>query len=114
MKLIIAVVRPFKVTEMVDAIAAMADFPGMTVLGVRGFGREKTAPSRHHVAEHPHDFMEREAILIAASDDSAPGIVKLVTEIAHTGRPGDGKVFVVPLDQAIRIATGETGDHALR
>lgn len=114
MKLIVAIVRPFKVAEVVDAIEADLAFPGMTVLDCRGFGREKTAPHEHVPGEDVKDFVDRQALIVAAPDVEAVAVAQRIAQVAHTGQPGDGKVFVLPLEAALRIATGETGEDALR
>lgn len=114
MKLIVAIIRPFKLTEVVDAVAQHADFPGMTVLEGRGFGREKAMPDLHTPNEELQDFVARTVALVAAPDDQALAVARLIEQVAHTGRAGDGKVFVIPLDAAVRIATGDVGDTALR
>ncbi len=114
MKLIIAIVRPFKVPEVVDAFETDPQFPGMTVLHCRGFGREKTQPHRHDPQEDLTDFVDRQAVVVAAPDAQAAAVAKRIEAVARTGQAGDGKVFVVPLDEAVRIATGEAGDEALR
>ncbi|MEK7667352.1 MAG: P-II family nitrogen regulator, partial [Gemmatimonadota bacterium] len=110
MKLIVAIVRSFKVTEIVDGVEADPEFPGMTVLEVRGFGREKSAPHLHVPQEDLLDFVDRAAILVAARDDRAEALVERLTALARTGQPGDGKVFVLPVEAAVRIATGEHGE----
>jgi len=114
MKLIVAIVRPFKVAEIVDAVEADPAFPGMTVIGCRGFGREKTAPHEHVPGEDVQDFVERQALIVAAPDHEAVAVAQRIAQVAHTGQPGDGKVLVLPLEAAVRIATGETGDDALQ
>ena len=114
MKLIAAIVRPFKVTEIVDAVEVDGSFPGMTVLDCRGFGREKSAPHEHVPGEELRDFVDHSVILVAAPDDLADAIARRLEQVAHTGRPGDGKVFVLPLEAAVRIASGERGEAALR
>lgn len=114
MKLVLAVVKPFKVAELVDAFSADATFPGMTVVDARGFGREKTRAHRRGGAEDVHDFTAHALVLIAAPDDRATPIVERVTQIAHTGQPGDGKIFVLPLEAAVAITRGEQNDDALR
>lgn len=114
MKLIIAVVRPFKITAIVDAMNPDADFPGLTVLNSRGFGREKSAPHVHTAAEDLHDFDEGAMLMVAAPDDAVQRVCAIIERIAHTGRPGDGKLFVLPMEDAVRIATGERLDAALR
>lgn len=114
MKLIVAIVRPFKVAELVDAIERDPAFPGMTVVDCRGFGREKTAPHQRVPDEEFKDFVNRQAVIVAAPDDQAAAIAQRIADVARTGQPGDGKVFVVPLESAQRIATGESDDQALR
>ena len=114
MKLIVAIVRPFKVAEIVDAIEASPAFPGMTVLDCRGFGREKTAPHQHVPEEDFKDFVDRQAVIVAAPDAQAVEVAQRIAQVARTGQPGDGKVLVVPIETALRIATGETGEDALR
>jgi nitrogen regulatory protein PII len=114
MKLIVAIVRPFKVAEIVDAMEKDPAFPGMTVLQGRGFGREKSAPHRQQPGEAVTDFVAREAVIIAAPDADADEVARRLARIARTGQPGDGKLFILPLEAALRIATGEIGDAALR
>ena len=114
MKLIVAIVRPFKVADLVDAIERDPAFPGMTVLDCRGFGREKTAPHEHVPEEDFKDFVDRQAVIVAAPDAQAIVIAQRIAQVARTGQPGDGKVFVLALEAALRIATGETGDEALQ
>lgn len=114
MKLIVAMVRPFKVTAIVDAISPETDFPGLTVVESRGFGRKKTAPHAHTAAEDLHDFDEGATLLVAAPDDAVRKVCAIIERMAHTGRPGDGKIFVLPIEDAVRIATGERLDAALR
>lgn len=114
MKLVLAVVKPFKVAELVDAFSADTTFPGMTVVDARGFGREKTRAHRRGGAEDVHDFTPHALVLIAAPDDRAAPIVERIRQIAHTGQPGDGKVFVLPLEAAVAITRGEQNDDALR
>ncbi len=114
MKLIVAIVRPFKLTALVDAIGPEAGFPGMTVMECRGFGREKSAPHIHTAEEDLHDFAEGVAVVVATPDDDVERVQETIRRVAHTGRPGDGKLFVLPLEDAVRIATGERLDAALR
>ena len=114
MKLIVAIVRPFKVPEIADAVEADPKFPGMTVLDCRGFGREKTAPHEHVPEEDFQDFVDRQAVVVAAPDAQAVVLAQRIADVAHTGQPGDGKVFVLALEAALRIATGESGEEALR
>lgn len=114
MKLNVAIVRPFKVAEILDAVETDPTFPGMTVLDCRGFGREKAAPHRHTAKEDIKDFVDRQAILVAVPEAQAAELAHRIAQVAHTGQPGDGKVLVLALETAVRIATGETGEDALR
>ena len=114
MKLILAIVRPFKVAEIVDAIERDPAFPGMTVLDCRGFGREKVAPHRRLPEEDLRDFVDRQLVVVAVPDAHAGEVERRIAAVARTGQPGDGKILVLPLEAAHRIATGETGEGALR
>lgn len=114
MKLIIAVVRPFKLPAIIDAIGSVAGFPGLTVLDSRGFGREKSVPHTHTVDEDLHDFADGVALMVAVPEDAANQVLATIERLAHTGRSWDGKIFVVPLEDAVRIATGERLEAALR
>ncbi len=113
MKLILAIIKPFKLAELVDSVRENPHFPGVTVFEVRGFGHDKTAPHVHGRAEDLRDFTDHVACLIAACDDDADDIVEQIDSVARTGRAGDGKIFVLDLEQAVRIGTGERGEQAL-
>lgn len=114
MKLILAVVKPFKVTEIVDAVIGDPRFPGMTVFDVRGFGRQKAEPHEHTGDEELRDFTDHAALLVAAPEGLVDDAVERIRGVAHTGLPGDGKIFVLNLEEAVRIVTGERGEAALR
>jgi nitrogen regulatory protein PII len=86
----------------------------MTVLDCRGFGREKTAPHEHVPEEDFKDFVDRQAVIVAAPDTLAVAVAQRIAQLARTGQPGDGKVLILPLEAAMRIATGQTGEDALR
>ena len=91
-----------------------AHLQASTVVDVRGFGREKTAPHDHQRAEDLRDFTDHVACCTAAPDELADGIAEQIRSIAHTGLVGDGKVFVINLEQAVRISSGERGELALK
>ena len=112
MKLIVAIVRPFKVTEILDALESSGTLPGLTVVDCRGLGHHRRDPHDHE-PEDVTDFVPRQMLLIASRDAEADPLVRRLSAIARTGQHGDGKVFVLPLESALRIATGETGDDAL-
>lgn len=114
MKLIIAIIKPFKVAELVDAVQNDAQFPGMTVHVARGFGRGKTAPHEHLRDEDLSDFTEHSTCYIAAPEEHVGEIVRKITAATRTGATGDGKIMVLDLVDAVRIGTGETGEAALR
>lgn len=114
MKLILAIVKPFKVAELVDAFEADVVFPGMTVVECRGFGRKRMSPQADAGPDSVRDFVSHELVIVAAPDALAGSIERRIEEIAHTGRPGDGKLFVLALEEAVAITTGDRGDTALR
>ena len=114
MKLICAIVKPFKVPELVDAFSRGGPFPGMTVVECRGFGREKTQAQGPAVPETDEDFTDHRLVLIAAPAAAVPSIVDRLIAVAHTGQPGDGKLFVLPLEEAIAVTTRERGESALQ
>lgn len=117
MKIITAMVQPFMLSKVTSALEEIDYFPGMTVTDVRGFGREKASHARgapHRVIEDFVEYIKKERIEIVARDEMVDRIVETIVRAAHTGNPGDGKVFVWPVERAIRIQTGETEDAALR
>lgn len=116
MKMIIAVVQPFMLTKLTRALEDIDDFPGMTITDVHGFGREKTQHepgTDHRRIEDVVDFVKKVRLEIAARDSMAERVVSTIATTAHTGNRGDGKVFVLALEDAIRIKTGETGEAAI-
>ena len=114
MKLICAVVKPFKVPELVDAFSRGGPFPGMTVVECRGFGREKTLVGGSSTRETDEDFTDHRLVLIAAPAAAVSGIIDRLVAVAHTGQPGDGKLFVLPLEEAVALTTRERGEAALQ
>lgn len=112
MKLIVAVIKPFKVTELVDAFRQQGASPGMTVVSVRGFGR-RAVGSTDADSGAATDFAEHALVLVAAPQAEVDPLVELISRTAHTGRPGDGKVLVLPIEAALAITSGERGEAAL-
>ncbi|WP_423141056.1 P-II family nitrogen regulator [Parablastomonas sp. CN1-191] len=112
MKFIIAVIKPFKLDEVREALAAIG-VAGMTVTEVKGFGRQKGHTEIYRGAEYSTMMLPKVKLEIAAADDLAPRIVETIQQVASTDAIGDGKVFVIDLVSATRIRTGETGDTAL-
>ena len=112
MKLIIAIIKPFKLEEVKEALAE-AGIEGMTVTEVKGFGRQKGHTEIYRGSEYTVDFLPKVKIEIVLSDEVADKAVTTIVAAAKTGKIGDGKVFVLPVDSAIRIRTEETGDKAV-
>jgi nitrogen regulatory protein PII len=112
MKMITAIIKPFKLDDVRDAIAEIG-IQGMTVTEVRGFGRQKGHTELYRGAEYVVDFLPKLKLEIAVPDDQVDAVVEAIADAAASGRIGDGKIFVQPLDKAVRIRTGEEGDKAL-
>src|ERR1700744_4705221 len=112
MKLITAIIKPFKLDEVREALSEVG-VAGITVTEVKGFGRQKGHTELYRGAEYVVDFLPKVKIEVAVTDDKLDPAIEVITKAAHTGKIGDGKVFVTTLDQAIRIRTGETGKDAL-
>ncbi len=112
MKMIIAIIKPFKLDDVRDALAE-AGVQGMTVTEVRGFGRQKGHTELYRGAEYVVDFLPKLRLEIAVPEERCEAVVEAIVNSAASGRIGDGKIFVQPLEAAIRIRTGEEGDDAL-
>ncbi len=112
MKMVEAIVKPFKLDEVKEALSK-AGIQGMTVEEVRGFGRQKGHTELYRGAEYSVDFFPKVKIQILVGDDKAAKVVELISESARTGKIGDGKIFVTPVDEVIRIRTGEKGEEAI-
>ncbi len=112
MKFIIAIIKPFKLDEVRDALGAIG-VAGMTVSEVKGFGRQKGQTEIYRGAEYTTNMLPKVKLEVAVSDDLAPQVVEVIQQAASTDAIGDGKVFVLDLASATRIRTGETGDTAL-
>jgi nitrogen regulatory protein PII len=112
MKLIIAVIKPFKLEEVKEALAA-AGIEGMTVTEVKGFGRQKGHTEIYRGSEYTVDFLPKVKIEVAVADDVASKAIDAIAKAAKTGKIGDGKIFVVPLEEVVRIRTDERGEAAV-
>lgn len=112
MKLITAVVKPFKLDDVREALSEIG-VQGITVTEVKGFGRQKGHTELYRGAEYVVDFLPKVKIEVAIDDDLADKVIEAVTKAANTGKIGDGKIFVTTLEQVIRIRTGETGADAI-
>jgi nitrogen regulatory protein P-II 1 len=112
MKKIEAIIKPFKLDDAKKALSEL-DVHGMTVSEVRGFGRQKGHSEVYRGAEYVVEFLPKVKVEVMVPDDMVEKVVRALEESARTGRIGDGKIFVQPADDAIRIRTGESGDAAL-
>ena len=112
MKLVVAIIKPFKLDEVRQALTAIG-VHGMTVTEVKGYGRQKGHTEIYRGAEYVVNFLPKLRIEIAVSSDIADKAVEDITSHARTGQIGDGKIFVTPIDHALRTRTGETDSDAL-
>ena len=112
MKLVEAIIKPFKLDEVKDALNEIG-IEGITVSEVKGFGRQKGHTELYRGAEYVVDFIPKVKIEIAIADDLVAKVVETIENTARTGRIGDGKIFILPLDEAVRIRTGEKGNEAV-
>lgn len=112
MKMVTAIIKPFKLDDVREALADVG-VQGITVTEVKGFGRQKGHTELYRGAEYVVDFLPKMKIELAVSADLLEQVVEAITSVARTGKIGDGKIFVTDLEQAIRIRTGETGEEAL-
>ena len=112
MKLITAIIKPFKLDDVREALSEIG-VQGMTVTEVKGFGRQKGHTELYRGAEYVVDFLPKLKLEIVVADDQAEKVVVALQESCQTGKIGDGKIFVLPVDDAVRIRTGEHGDAAV-
>jgi nitrogen regulatory protein P-II 2 len=112
MKLVTAIIKPFKLDEVREALAAVG-VQGITVTEVKGFGRQKGHTELYRGAEYVVDFLPKVKVEAAIRDDLVDQVIETIEKSASTGKIGDGKIFVFDVEQVIRIRTGETGEEAL-
>ena len=112
MKLITAIIKPFKVDDVRQAVADIG-IQGLTVTEVQGFGRQRGHAEFYRGAEYGVDFLPKAKIELAVDDSIAEQVLEAVCNVARTGKAGDGKVWVLELEQALRVRTGETGPDAI-
>ncbi len=112
MKLIKAIIQPFKLDEVKEALHGLG-IQGMTVSEVKGFGRQKGHKEIYRGSEYELSFIPKVEIEVAVSDDLVDKVVQVIVETAKTEKIGDGKIFILPIQDAVRIRTGERGDKAL-
>ncbi len=112
MKLIMAIIKPFKLDEVREALSGIG-VEGMTVSEVKGFGRQKGQAEIYRGAEYTVSFLPKVKLEIAVKEDQVDQVVETIQNTANTGKIGDGKIFVYALEKAVRVRTGETDDEAL-
>ena len=112
MKLVKAVIKPFKLEEVKDALSEIG-VEGMTVSEVKGFGRQKGHTEIYRGSEYTVDFLPKVKIEIGVADDLTDKVVDAIVGAAQTGKIGDGKIFILPMEECVSIRTGEKGDEAL-
>ncbi|MDR0457659.1 MAG: P-II family nitrogen regulator [Burkholderiaceae bacterium] len=112
MKQIIAIIKPFKLDEVREALAEVG-VAGLTVTEVKGFGRQKGHTELYRGAEYVVDFLPKVRIEVVVSDSDVERCIEAIVQAARTGKIGDGKIFVTPVEQVLRIRTGEEGDAAV-
>ena len=112
MKLIMAVIKPHKLDDVREALTPLG-VQGLTVSEVKGFGRQKGQTEIYRGAEYHVNFLPKVKIEVAVASDMAEAVVEAIVKAAHTGKIGDGKIFMMDIDRAVRIRTGETDNEAL-
>ena len=112
MKLVTAIIKPFKLDDVRESLSEIG-VQGITVTEVKGFGRQKGHTELYRGAEYVVDFLPKVKIDVAIADDQLDRVIEAITKAVNTGKIGDGKIFVVNLEQAIRIRTGETDTDAI-
>ena len=112
MKLVSAIIKPFKLDDVREALSEIG-VQGITVIEVKGFGRQKGHTELYRGADYVVDFLPKVKLEVAVNDDLIEQVIEAISKAANTGKIGDGKIFVYPLEQAVRIRTGETGPDAL-
>ena len=112
MQFIVAIIKPFKLDDVREALSEVG-VHGMTVTEVKGFGQQKGHTELYRGAEYVLDFLPKVKIEAAVADSLVERAIEAIRQVANTGKIGDGKVFVLPLNQVVRIRTGETGEEAI-
>jgi nitrogen regulatory protein P-II 2 len=112
MKLVTAIIKPFKLDDVREALSNIG-VQGMTVTEVKGFGRQKGHTELYRGAEYVVDFLPKVKVELAIADGMLEQVLETITKAANTGKVGDGKIFVTPLEEVVRIRTGETGPEAV-
>lgn len=113
MKEIKAIIQPFLVSKVVEALQRIQDLPGVTVSDVRGFGRGRALNAPDKVVDGTIEYAKKSKLEIVVPDELAEEVIRIIREHAHTGNPGDGKIFIHTVDDVVRIRTGKRGEKAV-
>lgn len=113
MKEIKAILRPFKLDDVITALHKIEGLPGITISDIRGFGKSKGKNAAETISEGLHELVPKVKIELVVSNEMADNIVDVIQRIAHTGNPGDGKIFVVDVEKVVKIRTNERGIKAI-
>lgn len=113
MKEIKAIIQPFMITKVIDALREIPELPGITVSSVKGFGRGRAENAKHKIIEDNIEYAMKTKLEIVVADHLVEKVVEIILKNAHTGNVGDGKIFIYTVDDAIRIRTMERGEEAL-
>jgi len=113
MKEIKAIIRPFKIDEVITALHKIEGLPGITISKIKGFGKSKAKDSEDAIREGLHDFVEKVKLELVVHNDIVDEVVNTISKFAHTGNPGDGKIFVIDVNNVIKIRTNEQGESAI-
>ena len=112
MKMMTAIIKPFKLDDVREALSGIG-ITGMTAIEVKGFGRQKGHTELYRGAEYGVDFLPKVKLEVVVKEEDAERCIETITNAARTGKIGDGKIFVMPVEQALRVRTGETGGDAI-
>jgi len=113
MKEIKAIIQPFMASKVIDALKEKGDLPGITVSEIKGFGKARAENAKDKIVEDSIGYVKKTKLEIVVPDQLAKEVVNIIYTNAHTGRPGDGKIFVHTVDEVMKIRTGETGEVAI-
>lgn len=113
MKEIKAIIRPFKLDDVITALHKIEGLPGITISDIKGFGKSKATDEEDAVKEGLHLFVNRVKLELVVNDDIVDEVVNTIQNIAHTGNPGDGKIFVMEVNNVVKIRTNEHGEGAI-
>jgi nitrogen regulatory protein P-II 1 len=113
MKEIKAIIRPFRLLDVVSELQKIEDLPGVTISDIKGFGKSKAKDARERIMDGLVAYVQKVKIEVVVPDDMVERVVTTIQATAHTGNPGDGKIFIYPVDEVIKIRTNERGPAAI-